>query len=64
MTLVKQGNFPVSWDTLLLLVLAMAHLYFNPVSSALVVSLLALYVLLGFAFPHMGDEVLEAVGEA
>ncbi|MBI3912992.1 MAG: hypothetical protein HY327_02165 [Chloroflexi bacterium] len=51
------SNRFLSIDTLLLLVLAIAHLWFNPVSSALVVTLLAVYVLLGIVSPAMPDEM-------
>lgn len=44
-------------DMLLLLLLSMAHLWFNPVSNAFVVTLLAFYVLLGLIFPKMTDEL-------
>ena len=39
-------RFSLSWDTLLLLVLMMPHMWFNPASSGLVVIGLAIYVLL------------------
>jgi hypothetical protein len=43
-------NFILPQDTLLLLTLSVPHLWFNPVSSALVIIILAAYVALDFAF--------------
>jgi hypothetical protein len=55
----RDGRITFSLDTLLLLVLGSANLWFNPVSSALVVTLMALYVLLGWLAPRMPDEISE-----
>ncbi len=54
----------LSQDALLLLVLAMAHLWFNQVSNAMVIVLLAVYVGLGWAFPKMADELPVPHGRA
>ena len=53
----KPSGFALSWDMLLLIVLFVAHLWFNPVSNALVVTLVAVYIALGFLFPAMPDEM-------
>jgi hypothetical protein len=47
----------VSLDTVLLLVLGTAHLWFNPISSALTITLMAVYVLLAWLVPKMPDEM-------
>lgn len=51
------NRFGLSTDALLLLVLTMAHLWFNPVGSAFVVTLLAVYVILGIVASKMPDEM-------
>ncbi len=51
------GRFTLPLDTLLLLVLATANLWFNQVSGAFIVTLIALYVLLGWLAPAMPDEM-------
>lgn len=43
-------------DVLLLVVLITAHLWFNQVSSAIVVTLLGVYLLLNWVVPSMADE--------
>lgn len=53
----NQSHFRLSFDTILLLVLVMPHLWFNSASSAMMVLLLAVYVALGFLFPKMADEL-------
>jgi hypothetical protein len=53
---IESNRLALSWDTVLLLILTMAHLWFNPISSALVVLLLAVYVVLGWLIPKMPDE--------
>lgn len=55
--LANYKSIALSQDTLLLLVLATAHLWFNPVSNAVVILLLAVYVILGWACPAMPDEL-------
>ncbi len=55
--MVNTKHFALSLDTLLLLVLMMAHLWFNPISNAFVVTLLAVYVILGLVSPAMPDEL-------
>src|SRR5436309_10222350 len=56
--MVVQGeHFQVPLDTLLMMILTTAQLWFNSTSSAFVVTLLALYIVLGFFFPQMSDEV-------
>ena len=50
-------SFGLSLDTLLLVILAVAHLWFNPVSSALTIALIAVYVLLNWLAPRMPDEM-------
>jgi len=53
----SRSNFWIlSLDTLLLLVLGTAHLWFNPISSALTITLMAVYVLLNWIEPKMPDE--------
>ena len=46
------SHFPLRLDTLLLLALVTAHMWFNPVSNALIVVAVAAYVLLDLAFPE------------
>ncbi|MBI4675644.1 MAG: hypothetical protein HY741_28705 [Chloroflexi bacterium] len=53
----KHTHFSLSLDTLLLLLLTPALLWFNPVSNALAVVLLALYVVLGWIYPQLPDEL-------
>jgi len=54
----SRSNFWIlSLDTLLLLVLGTAHLWFNPISSALTITLMAVYVLLNWIEPKMPDEM-------
>jgi hypothetical protein len=54
----KPSNaWALSLDTVLLLVLGAAHLWFNPISSALTLTLMALYVLLNWVAPKMPDEM-------
>ncbi len=49
------AQFPLSLDTLLLLLLILPHLWFNPVSNALLVVLMAVYVALDLAFPQLDE---------
>ncbi len=53
----RDDRLTLSLDTLLLLVLGAANLWFNPVSSAFIVTLMAFYVLLGWLAPGMPDEM-------
>ena len=53
------GQFSIPLDVLLLLVLTMGHLWFNQVSSALIVTSLAIYVILALFSPKMSDEISE-----
>lgn len=46
-----------SLDVVLLLVLGTAHLWFNPISSALAITLMAFYMLLSWSVPKMPDEM-------
>lgn len=48
-------HIPLSLDTLLLLLLSLPHLWFNPVSNALLVVLLAVYVALDLAFAQVDE---------
>lgn len=45
----------LSWDTVLLLALATAHMWFNQISSAFLVLLLSLYVILDIVDPGVED---------
>ena len=47
----------LSLDAILLLAMATAHFWFNQVSSAFLVTLLAIYVLLDLIHPQMADEI-------
>jgi hypothetical protein len=51
----KKSALPL--DLLLLIVLAPAHLWFNPTSSALAVGLLVIYTLVSFLSPQLPDEL-------
>ncbi|MFO7678610.1 MAG: hypothetical protein R6X34_01025 [Chloroflexota bacterium] len=48
-------RFSLSWDTILLLILMTPHMWFNPASNALVVVLLAVYVLLDIFGGDQGE---------
>ncbi len=54
----QDASWALSLDTVLLLVLGVAHLWFNPISSALTITLIAIYVLLNWLVPKMPDEML------
>jgi hypothetical protein len=56
---IKGSRLPLHLDTLLLLVLVTAHMWFNPVSNALMVLCLAVYVALDLAFPDTYEETAE-----
>lgn len=53
----QDNAFALSLNVVLLLVLGVAHLWFNPISSALTVTLMAVYVLLNWLAPTMPDEM-------
>jgi hypothetical protein len=55
--MVETKNPAVPLDLLLLIVLAPAHLWFNPTSSALAVGLLVIYTLVSFLSPRLPDEL-------
>jgi hypothetical protein len=52
----ERRAFSVPLDLLLLIILAPAHLWFNPVSSALAVALLSIYALISLFSPRLADE--------
>jgi len=54
------NHWILSLDTVLLLVLGTAHLWFNPTSSALLVTLMAIYVLVSLLVPQMPDEKVDS----
>jgi hypothetical protein len=58
---IMHDRFSLSWDTLLLLILMMPHVWFNPASSALVVVGLAIYVLLDILDGDRGEVELSEV---
>ena len=53
----QDNAWALSLDAVLLLVLGTAHLWFNPISSALTITLMAVYVLLNWLAPKMPDEM-------
>jgi hypothetical protein len=53
----QDNAWALSLDVVLLLVLGVAHLWFNPISSALTITLMAVYVLLNWLAPKMPDEM-------
>lgn len=55
----RDSSLPLQLDTLLLLVLITAHMWFNPVSNALIVVAVAVYVLLDLAFPEKGPAMVK-----
>jgi hypothetical protein len=52
-----QNFYALPTDAIFLLVLTIGHMWFNPVSNALVVFLLAIYILAGILSPSLPDEV-------
>ncbi len=54
MTTSSRTTLPL--DVLLVLALGMGYLWFNPVSNTLAITLVAIYVLLGWWFPELPDE--------
>ncbi len=52
----QNNSWALPLDVILLLVLGAVHLWFNPISSALTITLLAIYVLLNWIAPKMPDE--------
>ena len=52
----EKSQLPIKLDTLLLLLLVSAHMWFNPASNVLVVICVAIYIALDFIFPQESEK--------